>query len=672
MILLKKITYPIFILLSLSIILFSSCSSDNSSSEPNTPESVAWESFINQNEILSSVYDKENETIWLGTSNGLLKLDATDLENIVIDKSFFIEDGLLSDEIYSIMLNESSNEVWIGTHSGISVYNISTKTFSSIIMEERLYSNHVNVIKKDLVSNLIYVGTDDGINIYDESSNSWTVFRFATGFSENYINDICIQQNQSEISDIWFGTNGGVFKKDNNIDEWFSFTENDGLIDNEVLSLSYDFILEDLYIGTRNGVSVLKISDNNFTFQDEITVEDGLSSNVINDIRLEIIPYQRGTYIYFATNAGVDIYQPDQTVVDIFKLEGLTSASVNNILYLDTDLYTSSITFGTDYGFSSFKIDLITYTILSSNKYFFGPYNSTDEVSSISQIGANGNILFFTSGKGLISYDTGIKRWNYYYTENEIPDNIESIYITSENIIWVGTIDGLYKYDQNEFILFNQENSGLPGDRIYTIFKDNNNDLWLGTNKGLAKYNESLDEWTVYDDENSGLPNKKVYTITYDVVNNHYWFGTKWGIARFDGEEEWVIYDEENGLTNEYIEKLQLDNDGNLWIIHQADDNYTKVTKFNLENENFETISASQDDLLSDIVYSIHFDSNEKELYFGTDIGVCSYNLISNEWKQYENSFDTKIYGMQLVENSNNEKEMWLATDSGVSVMREF
>ena len=675
MILLNRNIYPVIMLFFLSIFLIS-CSSDDSSSEPNIQEVVVWENFINQNNILSSVYDKDNNSIWIGTDNGLLKLDATDIENLTIDESFLVEDGLLSNEIYSIMLNESKNEIWLGTHYGISVYDLSDKTFSSIIMEERLYSNHINIMQKDISTNQIYVGTDDGINIYDGNNDIWSVFRFETGFSENVINDICLEVNESGINDIWFATNGGAFKKDNNLDEWVSFTENDGLIDNEVLSIGYDDLSLNVYLGTKSGVSVLDTDDNSYTFGNEITMENGLSNNTINDIlvfeiHLDDNNSSRGSYIYFATDNGLNLFSSNN-ITSYYEEEDFSSTMIKNILLLDLNVYDNTILCGTNYGLSSLKVDLINKDILLSYKYFYGPYIYTNDVMHMPLIGSEGNILFFTSSKGLISYDTAINKWEYYYNENEIPDDIESIYIDNSNNIWVGTNNGVYKYDLTNFTLYNEDNSELPGDRVYSIFRDRDNFLWFGTNKGLAKFNELSNEWIIYDEENSGLPYKKVYDITYDSADNNFWFGTKRGLAKFDGFEEWIVYDEENGLTNEDIEKLQFDNNGNLWIIHDADDEDIKLTKFNQETDIFETISASSTSLINDNVYSIYFDSSNNELYFGTDAGVCSYNINSEIWKQYENSFETKIYGMQLVENNNEEKEMWLSTDNGVSVMRDF
>ena len=653
-----------------TLIFITSCTEDNSSStEPNPPEPVAWESFINQNNFLSFAYDSENKILWAGTTNGLLKLDISNTENIKLIKSYSTTNGMLSNEVYSIMLNKNDNNLWIGTHEGISILDYNTNSFTSIVNQDRLYSNYINIIVRDTVENKIYVGTDDGINIFDIDTEEWSVKRFGTGFPENNINDIFTKYPNG----VWFGTNGGAFFNEYETDEWFSFTENDELIDNEVSAFSYDRFNNYLYIGTKGGISIMTPS--NFEFVLELNMTNGLSSNNINDINLFENQSFPPIFLY-ATNNGFNSYT--SSFQNYFEEDGLTDNLIKDIIVLDEENgdIRSCITL-TSYGLSKLDINISTQEITTSKKYFFGPYNYADkiinmtkEVEDLTNPDASPyNILFFTSAKGLFSFDPIYAYWNYYYSENEIPDEIKSIFTDNDNNIWVGTNRGVYKYNLHEFTLFDDENSGLPGNIVYSIFKDVSNNIWFGTNKGLAKFSESNNSWEVYDDENSGIPYKKTYAMTYDETNNYYWIGTKKGLAKFDGNEEWFVYDEENGLTNEHILELHFDNDNNLWILHEADDDGYSITKFDLATETFEIITATENGLINDIVYSIY--RNNEKIYFGTYTGVCSYNTETEEWKTYENSLDFKVYDMSLI-NSNDEKEMWLTTDKGVSVMREF
>lgn len=69
-------------------------------------------------------------------------------------------------------------------------------------------------------------------------------------------------------------------------------------------------------------------------------------------------------------------------------------------------------------------------------------------------------------------------------------------------------------------------NSELPDDLIYCISIDYKNNKWIGTWNGIARFDDTT--WTIYNKENSGLPHREVMTIDVDS-EDHKWIGTKLG-----------------------------------------------------------------------------------------------------------------------------------------------
>src|SRR5208337_3123997 len=59
---------------------------------------------------------------------------------------------------------------------------------------------------------------------------------------------------------------------------------------------------------------------------------------------------------------------------------------------------------------------------------------------------------------------------------------------TRDGYLWVGTLDGLARFDGRRFTRFDSDNApGLKGNRIVSLFEDSRTNLWIGTeSEGVA------------------------------------------------------------------------------------------------------------------------------------------------------------------------------------------
>src|ERR1035437_3918490 len=77
---------------------------------------------------------------------------------------------------------------------------------------------------------------------------------------------------------------------------------------------------------------------------------------------------------------------------------------------------------------------------------------------------------------------------NVWGTKEGLPQNsVISVIQTGDGYLWLGTLNGLVRFDGNRFTVFNQNNTpGLNSDRIVYLFEDSHTNLWIGTDTGAV------------------------------------------------------------------------------------------------------------------------------------------------------------------------------------------
>jgi signal transduction histidine kinase/streptogramin lyase len=86
-------------------------------------------------------------------------------------------------------------------------------------------------------------------------------------------------------------------------------------------------------------------------------------------------------------------------------------------------------------------------------------------------------------------------------------DTIRAITQTSDGYLWLGTDEGLSRFDGYEFVTFDKTNGELPSNSITALAAAPDGGLWIGTSNGLAYYrNKRFRAYTVKD----GLPDPAI------------------------------------------------------------------------------------------------------------------------------------------------------------------
>jgi len=104
--------------------------------------------------------------------------------------------------------------------------------------------------------------------------------------------------------------------------------------------------------------------------------------------------------------------------------------------------------------------------------------------------------------------------------------------------IWIGTQDGLHRFDGSRFEVFSTENSSLPGSFISALCLDGNGRLWVGTlHGGLALY-QGGETFRSFSANESPLYENSILSL-FPRRAGGIWVLMPHGLQSFDGQEHW-------------------------------------------------------------------------------------------------------------------------------------
>ncbi|WP_192021260.1 EAL domain-containing protein [Shewanella sp. WPAGA9] len=113
------------------------------------------------------------------------------------------------------------------------------------------------------------------------------------------------------------------------------------------------------------------------------------------------------------------------------------------------------------------------------------------------------------------NYELLLNSTSYNVDDGLSQSTITSIVEDSKGYVWLGTVNGLNRFDGKNFRHFFAEDgiSNLPSSFVKTLFIDENDRLIVGTNKGLAVFNEDSESFTPVLIENKPI-NEPIWFIS--------------------------------------------------------------------------------------------------------------------------------------------------------------
>jgi ligand-binding sensor domain-containing protein/signal transduction histidine kinase len=191
------------------------------------------------------------------------------------------------------------------------------------------------------------------------------------------------------------------------------------------------------------------------------------------------------------------------------------------------------------------------------------------DASIVTRVSIRGmfGVLLTLVGNGALALDPARQPSQYmldtWQTAEGLPQNSAvAIARTPDGYLWIGTEEGLARFDGVRFTVFDGTNeSAIPGKSISALHVDRNGRLLIGTNGGMAVLENG--RFKPYDAA-AGLDHVAILAILEDKAGR-LWVGTKNGLVEFDGTRSRVFRDSD-GLGDFPILALVEDRNGTVWV----------------------------------------------------------------------------------------------------------
>ena len=190
-----------------------------------------------------------------------------------------------------------------------------------------------------------------------------------------------------------------------------------------------------------------------------------------------------------------------------------------------------------------------------------------------------------------------------------------AIFQDSRGYLWIGSQDGLNRYDGYAFKIFKHDPddaSSLSNNSILSLAEDQDGALWIGTwGGGLNRYDPATEKFTRYTTDPNDPASLSDVTITCIKVDSHgsVWVGTLNGLDRYNPETNGFDHfrndpENPNSLSSNVISVIFEDSQGQLWVgtgangvdgsgLNLLDPSTGNATRYQHDEENSETIAGN-------------------------------------------------------------------------------
>ena len=470
--------------------------------------------------------------LWLGTRKGLYRFDTSTGRIISYRHDPANPFSLSSDEIRTTG-EDREGTFWVGTHEGLDAFDRDTGKVTFHIPLENLaptsfYEDRFGVF-------WIFQITGGGVAVFDRKTN--TVTRYS--FHKSHLSDTLLTGVMTAFEDrdgtLWFGTYGdGLVKYDRQNRRFIRYRNDpanpDSLGEDNVITL-YQDREGDIWTG------MFMTAPNRFSTRPPLFEKfkhvpgnpNSLRGTMVNGIyedhdgtlwistidALTRVDRRTGHYTFYRTGGPGVSPRPIAIAEDR-----------SGFLWLGSD----------SHGLTRFDQKTGTLrTFLHNPKDRWSLSNNIVDHLLIDHTGT----LWATTFDGLDRFDPATSHFTVYKPDKHSGALIDlEVKEDRQGALWVGTnSSGLQRFDPNsgQFTVFQHnanDPASLSNNRVNSVHFDHSGNIWVGTQDGLDKFDPKTGRFKTYT-ERDGLSGNVVSCILEDERGN-LWMSTNNGLSQFD------------------------------------------------------------------------------------------------------------------------------------------
>ncbi|MDZ7717366.1 MAG: two-component regulator propeller domain-containing protein [Balneolaceae bacterium] len=496
---------------------------------------------LNSNRV-GNLYFDEHETFWIGTEEGLNQFDESSqsfTRTLFETKHPDATEGSGGYKITAMHVSRAG-DFWIGVQSGLVKFdrNSGNYEFYPNLYEVLEYGwGSINSIVEDQTE-MFWLGTVAGLMRFDPSTKQYTYYRHdpfnPQSLSYNIISSLLIDSTGI----LWAGTSGlGINILDFKANRFPTLVRKPDS-SSRIAGFSIRSILEDNSGDVWISADVLYRWNRETGELKSYETTSDLIDNFGNTNAYSIIQASDGI-LWFASSQGLFRHNPDTNETRLYKHSpgnetGLKHQEVNAVfeardgtIWIATHNYFSRITDEQTGTFQHFQYRSSEYSIGIARPVIFQDLDG---------------IFWLGTADGLVRFDSNTQTYSTYRNDPANPNSLRNNHIKSiledpaqpDTYLWVGTSGGLHKFDyRNSTFEHYSVQDGLPNEVVYAILPDDDGNLWLSTNKGLSRFNPQTNTFRNFDVQD-GLQSNEFNTGAYFRSNSgELFFGGIQGLNYF-------------------------------------------------------------------------------------------------------------------------------------------